>query len=61
MHLYTTLQYEIGLNSEAILGLETLGSTISFIALTCLGILPILKNYCTTPCTKGQVWVHVGL
>jgi len=50
-----TLQQEIGLKSEALLGLVTFGSTINFVALMKRGIDPEWRNCLTMARIIGPV------
>ena len=60
-HLYITMQQEMGLKSEAIVGWFTFGNTTSLVALMELGIWPILKKSLTVAEIIGPIMVHACL
>ena len=61
MHLYMTLQHEIGLNSLAFVGLGTFGSKISFVSPRKLGIVLVEKKCWITSLTNSLVIGQVAL
>lgn len=61
MHLYSTLRDESDLTSDVDWGWLTFGKTSNFVALMCLGILPILKSCCIVAHTIRPIKCQVDL
>lgn len=60
-HLYITLQQEMSLKSEAVVGWFTFSNTTSLMALMELGIWPVLKKSLTAVEIIGPTMVHACL
>ena len=61
MHLYSTLQQEMGRKSLADYGSEVLGSKINLVPLVLIGNTLVLKICLIAEHTKGPVCSHVDL